>query len=115
MEITIDKEIVAEFSQTLELEEIKLMKKPVFNFDSNILLEYLTVGGGIAAIAKCILEYLKLHYQKRRVSIKLKDSIEVEIEGQSLKEIENLLKVAEKVIIQKEEEIKNDKTEANKA
>lgn len=115
MEILIDKDIDSEFRTLLNDEGIKLVKKPVLNLDSNLILEYLTVGGGIAAIAKCILEYLKLHFQKRRVVIKLKDSTEIEVEGKSIKEIEILLKTAEKVTVSKYSESKDEKTEANKA
>lgn len=110
MEINIEKELVEEFASSLRVEEIKMIKSPTLNFGADQLLEFLTVGGGIAAISKCILEYLKLHYQKRKVHIKIDDSRTIEVEGQSKKEIEELLAVAQKIIVTK---TSNDETEAN--
>lgn len=87
------------FSEILELEGIKLIQAANLNVASSEILQYLTVGGGITAIAKCILQYLKIHSQRRKIAIELKNSIKIEIEGQSVGEIEKLLETAERIII----------------
>ncbi|QDK82643.1 hypothetical protein EXU85_30155 [Spirosoma sp. KCTC 42546] len=98
-----------EFEKFLNSEQIQLIQKPVLNLDTSSVLEYLTVGGGITAIAKCILQYLQLHYQKRKVTIKLKDTLEIDVEASSIKELEKLLEAADTITITKlQNESKND-------
>ena len=74
------------------------------------IIHLLTFGGGIAGLAKCLLEYVKIKNQNRKIRIKKKDGSEIEIVGNSIKEIQELILEAELMVL--EEVIENGKQES---
>lgn len=68
-------------------------------FDAAVHL--LTIGGGVAGVAKCIIEYLKLKHASRKISIITSDNEKIEIEANSTEEVEKLVNIAQSIVIEK--------------
>lgn len=99
---------VEDFSHFTKEQDISVTRKPSLRLNPDQVIHYLTFGGGFIALAKCILDYLKLKYQKRIVTIKDKTGKELTVEGLSVEEVVTLLETAETIHIKK---IKNIKAE----
>lgn len=86
--------------------EINISVTPTFNLSQEVegILHFLTVGGGLAGFAKLIISYLNIKNQKRKIRLKLHDLTEVEIEGNSISELEVLLEKTKTIIIQSTEQ-----------
>lgn len=96
---------VEDIAQLTKNENIVLNRKPSLNISEDHIVHYLTLGGGFLGLAKCILEYLKLKYQRRSVTIKDQSGKEVIVEGLSVEEVEKLLHSADKIYINKVKDI----------
>lgn len=99
MTLFIEKELIKDFEQQLVAEGVEIKKKPIIHFDPVGLVQFLTVGGGLAGLANCVIQFLKLKYQKRSVKIRFQDGSEINVEGLSTKEIEDLLVNAKALVI----------------
>ena len=63
---------------------------------------FLTAAGPLTPIAVCICAWLKHHYKTRSLTVERKDGSRIKIEAGSPEEIEQILKSAENITIERE-------------
>jgi hypothetical protein len=100
-------EDIRELEVAMAEEGLPMKKTTQLNLDQVEIVHYLTVGGGALGLGKCLLSFLKLKYQTRKVTIKTSNGQEVNIEALSVDEINELLKSANEILLadQKEKNI----------
>ncbi len=110
MTFFVEESISKEFVASVELSKLEIQKRPSISFGElgGDVLDYFTVGGGMIAIAKCLIEYLKLKKQTIRIVVKTKEGSMVEVEAPSEKEVLELFRNVEHILIEKTEENSNE-------
>jgi hypothetical protein len=91
-------EDLKELNDILSGEGLELRRKVQLNLNENEFVHYITVGGGALGLAKCLISYLKLKYQKRKITI-ISNGKKISIESYSVEEITTLLNDAEEFMI----------------
>lgn len=105
-EVIGDQELIDEFvnfSNSEGSENLSLSQAFKLSSYADGLVQFLTVGGGLIGLSKCIIEYLKIKHKTRRIKIKKEDGSELEIEASSSDELVKILSVAEVLIIENKE------------
>lgn len=102
-------EIISDFEDIKQLEFIikesgfDISISPTFSLDADGIIHLLTIGGGLAGLAKCINTFINIHYQKRKVRVRLDNQREFEIEGVTIKELEKLLRKTKSILLENNE------------
>jgi len=97
-----DVDNLAELKAYLPAHGLELKRKVQLNLNENEIIHYITVGGGALGLAQCIVSFLKLKFQKRKLTIVIGEK-KISAEGCSVEEVAALLDDAREFVISDEE------------
>lgn len=104
MNIKVSENLELEIVQHFEEHQIQLQKQIELDFSSSDIIQYVTVGGGMYSFVKCILSYYEIKNKTRKMKIKNKDGVEIEIEASNVSELQELLASSTELLINEKPE-----------
>lgn len=95
--LQIEKSDISDFNSLLKKEKIQIRNKLKLHLNESDLVYYLSVGGFVG-LAKCLLAFFKIKHGTRKISIKTSHGDEINIEGNSIEEVEKMLESAKEIV-----------------
>lgn len=99
--------------EVLHNEGLECKTSPKLGFGDSLteVISYLSVGGGGAVIAKCLIDLLKLKYAQKKIILKDNSGKEITIEANSKNEIIELLNKVSEINMEVREKSSNEEKE----